>query len=604
MPVKRFFALTVGLCPLVLCAIVAILWVLDHTPQWVWWKTGLVCLIVAELGYVLTFALAIPGALVLGFLTASRRGRPARSAVGRWCLLCVSFTCGIIATDIACTFWRHRSFPSTTLPTARVSSNAVNEAAPPPFDFPPDEELPLEFPDPKQKGEISLVVLGESSAQGVPFDYWVSIGEIVRWQLNELLPDRRASLLTLADAYNTLETQHRRLSKLRRRPDAVIIYCGHNEFSARCAPGREPGHYFDEALPSVWSFLVTWIEQVSAVCGLISETADKCRVAIPPPRFGRRALVDVPAYTPREYTTLVNDFRRRLDAMVAYVERVGAIPILIVPPANDADYEPNRSFLPARVPHRLRQEFARDFLAARRREAGDPAASLQSYQMLLAREPNFAETHYRIARLLEREQRFDLAYQHYVRARDLDGFPMRLPSEFQDAYHATAARHGSILIDGQSYFHTIGQNGLLGDELFQDAMHPSLRGQVALAQAILQAMHARRAFNWPEGVAAPVLDPADCIDHFNLGSAVWKKICLWGVMFYQRTAPLRYDPSHRRELAKAYGAAFDRIEAGAAPESAGLPNVGTPRPVPAISVSAGGPRRRMDRPTPREKDDE
>ena len=44
--------------------------------------------------------------------------------------------------------------------------------------------------------------------------------------------------------------------------------------------------------------------------------------------------------------------RRRLEAMVSYAERVGAVPVLIVPAANDAGYAPNRSFLAASTPAR------------------------------------------------------------------------------------------------------------------------------------------------------------------------------------------------------------------------------------------------------------
>jgi hypothetical protein len=74
----------------------------------------------------------------------------------------------------------------------------------------------------------------------------------------------------------------------------------------------------------------------------------------------------------------------------------------------------------------------------------------------------------------------------FIAARGRDGYPMRCLSAFQEAYREVASQHGCIFIDGQSYLHAIGRNGLLDDEqLFQDAIHPSLRGQIALAQTVL-----------------------------------------------------------------------------------------------------------------------
>jgi hypothetical protein len=389
----------------------------------------------------------------------------------------------------------------------------------------------------------------------------------------------------------------------------MIIYCGHNEISARIEASRDPPHYFDDRLPTVWSLLVERIEAISQVCDLIRETADKCRIAIPPSWNGNRVLIDVPAYTSTEYTRLLVDFRERLEAMVSYVERIGALPVLILPSANDAGYEPNRSFLPAATPREERVAFARDFLAARRLEAVDPEGARAAYQALLARQSGFAETHFRLARLLERTGAWEQAYRHYVAARDLDGFPMRCLTTFQDVYRAVAVRHGCILIDGQSYFHAIGRHGLLDDHLFHDGIHPSLRGQIALAQAVLNALRERGVFGWPKDSPAPRIDPARCAAHFGLVPAAWRYICLWGIMFFDLTFPIRYDPSQRLEKKQAFATAAERIEAGEAPEALGLPNVGVPEAVPIVpgivedhhhglTGTPPFPGRRTDRPLP------
>jgi len=211
---------------------------------------------------------------------------------------------------------------------------------------------------------------------------------------------------------------------------------------------------------------------------------------------------------------------------------------------------------------------------------------MRQYRELLSRQPSFAEAHYRLAKLLEQASAWDDAYRHYVAARDLDGYPMRCLTSFQQAYRGVAASHSQscILIDGQSYFRAIGRHGLLDDEFFQDAMHPSLRGQIALAQAVLHALHDRRAFGWPEDSPAPVIDPARCAARFGIDRSAWKDIALWQRRFYSLVGRLRYDTSERSRKIDEAAAAADQIAAGVAPDRVGLANVGVPTPVPLVPL--------------------
>ena len=216
----------------------------------------------------------------------------------------------------------------------------------------------------------------------------------------------------------------------------------------------------------------------------------------------------MPNYTAAEYHLLLTDFRRRLDELVSYAEQVGALPVLILPPANDAGFEPNRSFLPPMTPRSERDAFARDLPAVRQLETVNPAAAMRPFSRADRSPALFRGNTLPVSPgSSNNPAQWDEAYREYVAARDLDGMPMRCLSPFQDAYREVAARHGCILIDGQSYFHAIGRHGLLDDELFQDAMHPSLRGQIALAQAILVALRARQAFGWPKIRGCPARRP-------------------------------------------------------------------------------------------------
>ena len=563
----RLLALGAVISVAFVAAAAAALWLQDHLPRRTLWQARLYFLIGLELvfGFVALVTLLMTPVLGLLLYRARTRGLK-RSAGARLLLLCVTMLLSLVAAEAAAAVWWQRSHRSSALPIGGWRRTRARQTEPELPAAPEKTRLPAEFPEETGDDDIDLVVVGESSAAGVPYDWWLSIGNLVSWQLEKIMPKLRIRVNILAAAGDTLEKQHEKLAKLTRRPDVLIVYAGHNEFAARFPWSREIRHYDDEKEPGLWELLVEQVESRSPVCRSIREEADKCRVAVPPPEAGYRKLVDEPVFTLAEDRILLHDFERRLETIVEFAQSAGALPILISPPANDFDYEPNRSYLPPQTPRHEREAFARDFLAARQLEEIDSRESLARYPALLKRQPGFAELHHRLARMYNRQENWDQAYLHALASRDLDGFPQRLPTRFQEVYRKVAARHRCTLIDGQFYFHKIGLHGLLDDHLFHDGIHPSLRGQLALAQAVLQALHDRKAIGWPKAAAVPMIDPSACAEKFKLTPWAWGKICNVGIMFYDLTAGARYDSTERVAKRHAFGQAMKEIEAGAAPE--------------------------------------
>ena len=141
-------------------------------------------------------------------------------------------------------------------------------------------------------------------------------------------------------------------------------------------------------------------------------------------------------------------------------------------------------------------------------EESDPTAAIAAYRGLIARQPGFAEAHYRLAILLDRAGDEEAAYRQFIAARDCDGYPIRCLVAFQDVYREVAARHGVILINGQAELHAIGPPRTAG--------RPSLPGRDAsLAPRSDRAgpgdpplASRRHAFGWPNRPRQPIHRPA------------------------------------------------------------------------------------------------
>jgi hypothetical protein len=528
-----------------------------------------------RLGYLATLLLAAPASLFCGWQCCrSRKRGDHRPLVARVLLLSVTCLAGILALEpsaAAWLAWAHR-FPALPPPQALGVPRPVGQAARLLGSSSSLPTLPEHLTN-DPANTLRVVVIGESSAQGFPYCPWLSIGQIVAWQLERALPLRRVELEILAQGGANLEMMHHKLARLKCRPDVMIIYAGHNEFQSRFEWSRTLRP--TEAPRELVDGLFARVNPYSPLCRMIQEAIHTNRLDAPPPLVPRQ-VIDWPMCSAGEYAQVLADFERRLEAIVAYCEQLGTLPVLFIPPANDGGFEPSRSALPGDVSRAERAILTRDFQAARTAER-DPARAITLYRALVARAPSFAEAHFRLARLLEGNGAYDQAARHYELARDADAVPIRCPGPFQDAYRKVAARHDCILIDGPAVLRAISPHGILNDTLFHDAHHPTLRAYVALAEALLHAFRARGAFGWPDGSEAR-LDAAECARHFGMDALRWWVVCERTSEFYRWLSITRFDPRERLEKAQRYAAAARQVAAGVAPELTGVPGLG---PVPA-----------------------
>jgi hypothetical protein len=419
--------------------------------------------------------------------------------------------------------------------------------------------LPGRLPDP-EGGALNLVVLGGSSARGYPYETRVSIGQVVAWRLAQAT-GRPVVTEILAEGGANLEGQRAALAGLRHRPDAVIVYAGHNEFWTRVPWSRR------------WRPATGWFDRfrrASRLAGLIDAAIDGNQIDAPPPPRGRPPAIDRPACSPAEFAEVVRRFRRDLEAIVAFCRRQGAHAILVIPPSNDAGWEPNRSVLPAGAGDAEGVEAERGLA-----EAGgerDPGRAERRYRALIARWPTLAEAHYRLGRLLAAAGREREANAALAAARDLDGFLYRCPTAIQEVYRGVAAAGGPgvVLIDGPAVLRATSPSGRLDYHVFHDAHHPSFVGHAALAEAVLTALAAR---GWPRRFD-PAVDRAACADRFAIDADAWLRACSWAASAHQFAARERHDPTVRLAWADRFIGAAARIRAGAEPGQAGVPGLG------------------------------
>jgi hypothetical protein len=225
--------------------------------------------------------------------------------------------------------------------------------------------LPIHFDPPD--GREHLVVVGGSAALGHPYAPHVSVGQIAVWQLERAMPERNFQLDTLAKLSASLADMQRTLVDLKQRPTAIIIQSGHNEFPSRFDFERNVD--LEEAPANRFVDTLYRASLTSALCRCIYGALNENRLDGPPPSMNAHRLIDAPMCTPSEAVSVLDSFQRRLEAIVAYSVQIGAVPVLVIEPSNEASFRRTAPCYPRMPPKKIAAGLNRNIgLPSRRKQ--------------------------------------------------------------------------------------------------------------------------------------------------------------------------------------------------------------------------------------------
>jgi hypothetical protein len=517
--------------------------------------------------------MGLVGATIVGLWARRRKHKRLASRAGKALLLCIGLLTGLGLGEIS-SVWRLHSEATLVHPLelAGVAKKAASEPAGHVGDDRPIKNMAGRTSTGNSSAEpIRFTIIGGSSAKGFPLAPKMSLDRIIGWQLGRAFPGREIIGDNRAQHGFTLEQAIGVLSGIEHCPDLLIIYSGHNEFHSRFSLMRTIPYYPDESVgPATFNRKIgAW----TSTADLLGRTLDRFEAAIAPGRPIETDPVHTPCCSQAEYAGVLADYRRRLDGLLSDCDAAGILTMVILPPSNEGAFDPNRSVLPAETTLADRKAFVGKVDEIKKCEKADPARAIADYRRLVAEQPGFAETHFRMARLLEAAGSFDEAGEEYIKARDLDGFPLRCPTPFLDVCREVGRRHNSIVIDAPRLLALACPHKILDDHMFDDVHHPAVNAQVLMAREVVRRLKSRSAFGWPANVPVPTFTMADCIKRFELDQAVWIDVCEHSQSYYALIRAGRHDPSFRDSLMARYQQAVELLKAGAPPEETGIPSL-------------------------------
>ena len=292
---------------------------------------------------------------------------------------------------------------------------------------------------PKPTNTVRIMMLGESALKGFPQSVAFASSAFLHEMCSDLFPGKRVEVINLGcTAVASFPIMEIAKEALQFDPDLMLFYYGHNEFY---------GTYGVASSPFASSPRLLALQRRMRGLGIIQFLELKLRKD---EELQKKRLMEVMARGPiapddPKREAAVRTLRTHTEAMLVACREKGVPAIVCLPPSNEKGLSPvgrNEEALKAfHAGHDLLRE-------------GNNAAAVAAFTL----------------------------------ARDLDAMPWRATTKSIEAIREAATGGGAIVCDVRDTFRSECPDLCIGWDLMDDHVHPTLKGQVLMARAMVEAM--------------------------------------------------------------------------------------------------------------------
>jgi len=363
---------------------------------------------------------------------------------------------------------------------------------------------PQSFTMPKPAETFRVVSLGGSTTYGRPY-----LGDTAfsRWLVelgNHYAGSRQYEAINAGGiSYASYRAARLQDELLNYDPNLFVVYSGHNEF-------LEARTFAELKNESPWLAEIRAFLHHSRIYSLLTSTL---RGLTKPNKQNRTLLpeevsVELESIVGPDYYHRDEDFRlgvleqyrHSLQRMIDQAKDKQVPLVLCTLPSNLSGISPfkseHRSGLSNQQLTLWQQLFAQ---GNRAMEQGDPSAAVDIYQQALQLDDRFALLHFRYAQALLHSGQPQMAYQAFVRAKQEDIIPLRALEEINATIRELAALNTVPLADVEQVFRRVANDGIPGADLFDDHVHPNIRGQQLIAWVVFDTLVKNQMIPLPIG---------------------------------------------------------------------------------------------------------
>ncbi|WP_318342890.1 SGNH/GDSL hydrolase family protein [Flagellimonas baculiformis] len=351
-------------------------------------------------------------------------------------------------------------------------------------DFRADSQADL-FLRQKTDSTFRVFVQGASTVVGYPFYKGGSFPRLLKHRLSRTFPDKNIEVvntgITAVNSYTLWDVADKIIDQ---DPDLVIIYAGHNEYYGALGVGSSASVGSHPTL--VRSYLklknLRFFQLLeNTVRGLTkSDMPNKKSVT-------ETTLMEVMAkeqeipLNSEAFTAGITQFEGNLKRILDKYERHGIPVILSTLVSNEKDVKPF-------ISDELDKENYVESMEQNKPEVRELARKNADAAYILGQ-------HY-----LERNP--DSAKKYLHLAKELDLLRFRAPEKINEVITGLAQEYDLPLVDMKNIFESKVPNGIVGDELVAEHVHPNVEGYFVMADAFYEKIKALKLLdNWENYVS-------------------------------------------------------------------------------------------------------
>ena len=321
----------------------------------------------------------------------------------------------------------------------------------------------------KPKNGCRIFVLGESSAAGFPYETNASFPNILARLLSDTFPGKKVEVINVAmSAINSYAMLDMMDEILRESPDALLIYAGHNEYYGALGVGSV------QSLGNSRWLIRTYLKlERFKIFLLLRDFLGWLRFELNKMIYGGNDS--------EPSSTL-------MESIVAQQTIPFGSPLY---EAGKMQFEENMNDILQKAAEKKVPVVLSELVSNLRDQP--PFISVRD------KEGKTAQDYFDLARQEEADGDYAKARQNYFKAKDYDALRFRAPEEFNDALRSLAKQYSCPIVPTLAYFENASPNGVIGNSLILEHLHPNINGYFLIAKAFYETMKANKMINsyWP-----------------------------------------------------------------------------------------------------------
>lgn len=319
----------------------------------------------------------------------------------------------------------------------------------------------------KTDNTFRIFVQGASTVVGFPFYRNGSFPRLLKHRLSLTFPKKNIEVInTGITAVNSYTLWDLTDDIIKQKPDLVILYAGHNEYYGALGAGSSVFIGNHPFLVRAYLKLknLRFFQLLEKGYYRIFNSEKKAGYKV-----GETTLMEVMArqqqipLNSKVYNAGINQFESNLDKIISKYQE-NDIPVIISTlVSNEKDIPP---FISDRFSEdKFEKTLNKDKPAASKIAEGNAKAAYKLGQYYLSKQQDSAKKYFHIAK-------------------ELDLLRFRAPQKINEAIIELSHKKNVYLVDSQKLFKDDSPNGIIGDELMAEHVHPNVKGNFIIADAM------------------------------------------------------------------------------------------------------------------------